>query len=121
LNNILLIIVLLLFALPAGAKESPQSLLAELILPSSSLLEHSEVVTHFPDDYLLIGRNPLPTDLSTLEDLNGKSASSRFRYPTDPQQAGKIFHQIFSNRGETDLLALALSLFALHTHDERGF
>jgi hypothetical protein len=36
-------------------------------------LEHSEPVTRFPDDDLLIEKNPPPTDLSTLEDLRGKS------------------------------------------------
>ncbi len=53
MNQILLIIALLLFALPAGAKESPQSLLTERTLPTSSLLEHSEVVTRFPNNSLL--------------------------------------------------------------------
>jgi membrane-bound lytic murein transglycosylase D len=76
LNHILLIIALLLFTLPAGAKESPQSLLTELTLPTSSLSEHSEPVTRFLDDDLFIEENQPSTDLSALENLRGKSDNS---------------------------------------------
>ncbi len=63
---------LLLFALPATAKESPQSLLAELTLTSAQLLEDSGPVTVVTAGTPLVAM----TDLFTLEDLRGKSGSS---------------------------------------------
>lgn len=72
MNHILLIMALLLFALPAGAKEPPQSLLAELTLPSASLLEDFGPVTVVTDGEPLVA----VADLFTLEDLRGKGDSS---------------------------------------------
>lgn len=72
MNYPLLFIALLLFALPATAKESPQSLLAELTLTSAQLLENSGPVTLAPND----GQLEAATDLFTLEDLREKVDSS---------------------------------------------
>ena len=80
MNHILLIIALLLFALPAVAKEPPQSLLAELTLPSASLLEDSGLVTIVPDGEPLFA----VADLLTLEDLRGKSDSNEPALPEVP-------------------------------------
>jgi membrane-bound lytic murein transglycosylase D len=68
MNHLLLFIVLLLFALPAAAKESPQSLLVELTLTSTQILEDSGPVTVVPDGEPLAEM----ADLFTLEDLRGK-------------------------------------------------
>jgi membrane-bound lytic murein transglycosylase D len=68
MHLVLPLIALLLFALPAGATEQSRSLLAELTLPSASLLEDSGPVTVTLDD----GSLEAATDLLTLEDLREK-------------------------------------------------
>jgi len=78
MNHILLLIVLLLFALPASATESAQSLLAELTRPTTPLLGHSGQVALVPSYEPLIEEDQQTalSDLFTLEDLRGKSNSN---------------------------------------------
>jgi len=79
MNHLLLFIALLLFSLPAAAKESPQSLLlVELTLASAHLQEDSGPATVLPDGEPLVEEDTSApvVDLFTLEDLRGKGDSS---------------------------------------------
>ena len=74
MKRILLLIALLSFALPAGATEPAQSLLAELTRPTAPFLGHSEQVALVPSNEPLV-EDELPAtvaDLFTLEELRGK-------------------------------------------------
>jgi membrane-bound lytic murein transglycosylase D len=73
-----LLIALLLFALPAGATEPAQSLLAELTRPTAPFLGQSGQVARGQDDELLIEKShpSAVSDIFILENLREKSDSS---------------------------------------------
>jgi len=76
-NPVLLLITLLLFALPAGATEPAQSLLAELTRPTAPMPERLGQPALVPaDEPLIEEEQPGPVaDLFTLEELRGKTDS----------------------------------------------
>ena len=77
MNPVLLLITLLLFALPAGAAEPAQSLLAELTRPMAPMPDRLGQVALIPsDESQIIEEQPGPVaDLFTLEELRGKTES----------------------------------------------
>jgi membrane-bound lytic murein transglycosylase D len=77
-NHVLLLIALLLFALPAGAAEPAQSLLAELTRPTAPMPDRlGQLALVSADEPLFSEESPGPVaDLFTLEELRGKTDSA---------------------------------------------